>query len=641
MKQKNQVAMLLVLVFFVSIMLRIPIQDDYNPTSELLRSSPSFNISEGGELDPTSVAVEGQIIDNYANFSYSMVFDNTASSEAREVNWLFGLQEGVRLSNISVVLPEMVLWGRAMPELEAVVLYNVSVQHNETAVLVIRSYEGYTVSFNVENGTEAELTVYVEGLLTRHLGVYSLELPIAQEMMVTADFSLSMSIISHYGPIAGYSIMGISNFDVTSISDGVLLQYTCTQFNIPQELALTYALDRQASGSQIITHNNGTDQFFVYMLAPSITEVEERANRQFVFVLDISGSMSGTKIEQAKTAFSAMIGDLTSQDLFNVVVFSTDVRTLWLEAHTASDTNVLTAQQWVSNLDAGGSTNFHDACMTGLSTVSEGENIKVMLVLSDGRPTAGPIQNREDLISAISEANSKNVSISTVAFGSDADETLMANIAAQNYGYFALIESSEDAASKLLDFYKEVSTPIAYSYSICIEGGLDIACLQSLGDSPFFNGSEVVISGRFSSSMRIETVVNYVTGTETYHNTALSSFSDNKHVELLWAQQMISHLLEEVRLEGESTSLRNEIVDLALRYGIIVEGYTAIILTTYEQDSDSDFHIDTPYPTYPPPQATHPPVADYTFALGFGLLPAFGVGAIVIAMILLKKRRQV
>ncbi len=59
-------------------------------------------------LLPYSVKVKGDIVDNYANFTYELRFNNTASAEATEISWFFKVQEGIRLSNISVSLSDLV-----------------------------------------------------------------------------------------------------------------------------------------------------------------------------------------------------------------------------------------------------------------------------------------------------------------------------------------------------------------------------------------------------------------------------------------------------------------------------------------------------------------------------------------------------
>ncbi|UCE09354.1 MAG: VWA domain-containing protein [Candidatus Thorarchaeota archaeon] len=605
---------------------------------------PATVVAQTDVMDPSSVAIRGGITDNYVNMTYEIFYDNTASSTARETSWFFGLGNGVKLSNISLRLGDNLFWGRAERELEAIETYNESVEAGETAVLVLSRSGGYQVALNVENGTDALLTVYIEGMLTRHVGIYSLGIPIASGEMIIANFDFDFSIRSRFAPISGYSISGFTGFQATELPDGVAIEYESTGVYLPSEFTIIYALDRQVGGSQLLTCNNGSDNFFLYLLAPSIEGDEEQAQRQYVFILDISGSMAGEKIDQAKVAFNSMIDDLNSGDLFNIIAFSDEVHSLWDEPRLASASSVEEAKQWVTGRAAGGGTNFHDAVITGLATFTSSDNAKAMLVLSDGQPTVG-ITSPETILTAISESNSLNVSISTLAFGYDDDENLMANIASQNDGFFAFVQPGGDATSQLIDFYNMFSTPIADSYSIEIQGATQVSCLRPLDNTPFFNGTEVVISGRYSESLTIDTTIDYPSGTETYQNSAGVGSTEMKHIEYAWALHRISYLLDLIRLEQGSEVLQEEIVTLALYYGIIVRGYTAIILTLDEPESVLE-SVDTTQTTYPaapatgtPPPHVHgyPPPSDLSMALVPGFL---GLAVVVVVGGLICKKTR-
>ncbi|MFW9843386.1 MAG: VWA domain-containing protein, partial [Candidatus Thorarchaeota archaeon] len=444
----------------------------------------------------------------------------------------------------------------------------------------VKSGSGYRVSFNLEKNTEATIRVRVEGLLARRLGLYSLALPIAEGIPITANVVLDLSIRSNFESIAGYSIKGLPSFTASDLTNGIHIEYTSTDMISIENLEIKYTLDRQLGGSQLLTYTNGTDNFFVYLLAPSITEVEDGAYRQYIFILDKSGSMGGTKIEQARVAFNSMIDTLLPNDLFNVIAFDHSVSSLWVEPHSASETSIAEAQAWVSAIQPSGSTNFHGAMMEGLGMMNEGENVKAILMLSDGLPTAGTITDTLGILTAVDEANDLAVSISTVAFGSDSDENLMANLAAQHEGFFVFIQPSSESATELVDFYYEFATPLAESYSIDFDGILDRSTLMPLDESPFFNGSEIVVCGRYGASMSVDTTIEYPDGTEIYTNSATTPSTENDHIEKLWAQHRISYLLRMISLEGETPSLRAEIVCLGMSYGIIVEGYTALLITT-------------------------------------------------------------
>lgn len=619
------------IILFVSAML-LPSTLINNQNTTLGQPAASAKL---GSMIPNDVMIEGKIIDSYVDVLYTLKFDNRASDSATEVNWLFELQEGIRLSNVSIEIGEVTYWGRVMPEQAAIQEYSESVEEEESALLVVKSDEGYRVSFNLEEDAQASVGVRVEGLLARKLGLYSLDLPISRGIPILANVIIDLSIRSNFEPIAGYSIKGLPSFTASDLTDGIHIDFASGGSISIENLEIRYTLDRQVGGSQLLTYTNGTDNFFVYLLAPSITEISDGAHRQYVFILDKSGSMGGTKIEQARSAFNSMIETLLPNDLFNVIAFDTEVSTLWVEPHSASVSTIEEAQTWVSNINAGGSTNFHGAMMTGLGMMSEGENVKALLMLSDGLPTAGEITTAPEILSAVNEANDLGVSISTVAFGSDSDENLMANLAAQHDGFFVFIQPSSDAATELVEFYHVFATPIAESYSIEFDGILDMSTLMPLNESPFFNGSEIIVCGRYETSMSVDTSIVYPDGIQTYTNTATTPSTENEHIEKLWAQHRITYLLRIVRLEGETPELRKEIVGLGMEYGIIVEGYTALLITTDEPEEPtvtSEPTTGTPpatgtYSTYdpapaPPPTATAtgvPYSTDGTVAFGAAL----------------------
>ncbi|MHA2026844.1 MAG: VWA domain-containing protein [Candidatus Thorarchaeota archaeon] len=604
-------------------------------------------LSDAGKIDPYEVSIQGSIMDNYANLSYQMMYDNYGSSTDNEVDWFLGLDSGLRLSNISVLLDAVVYWGRVFPEQQAIQIYNDSVEANKSAVLVQRSADGYSVKMNVEAGKEATLTIFVEGLLTRKFGLYSLGLPVGRNGIVNTGFSFNFDIISNFAPVAGYSVSGLPSLTVSDITNGIRLEYSTETLTIEERIEVIYSLDRQLGGAQLLTHTNGSDNFFVYLLAPSITEDAESARRQYVFVLDRSGSMGGTKIEQAKTAFSSMVGTLRTIDMFNVICFDHEIDDLWTEPHAGTASNIQTAQSWIQALTARGSTDFHGAAMRGLETFTEGENAKAMLILSDGLPTAGEITYSAGILNAINEANTLDVSIATVAFGSDSDENLMANIAAQNDGFFEFIEPDEDASTKLLDFYKTFSTPVANNYEISFTGALEVVSLSPLEESPFFNGSEIVVSGIYVEGMTVTTSIDYVTGLVSYTDTVGVASVGNKHVEFIWAQQRISYLLEWVAEHGETDALRNQIVGMGMQYGIAIADYTAMVLTAYDTETTEETTTEPDYtatPTYAaPPYATGTytaipgpaGIAAFDSTLGIvsgaiGLLGILGLGTIVL-----------
>jgi Ca-activated chloride channel family protein len=103
------------------------------------------------------------------------------------------------------------------------------------------------------------------------------------------------------------------------------------------------------------------DGFFMLLVAPGQSREAPAVARDLVAVLDVSGSMSGEKLDQAKAALGQLLGTLRSGDRFRLIAFSSGVERYAAGWTGASGHQLRAAQEWVRRLDAGGGTNIAGA----------------------------------------------------------------------------------------------------------------------------------------------------------------------------------------------------------------------------------------------------------------------------------------
>src|SRR6266576_2711505 len=122
------------------------------------------------------------------------------------------------------------------------------------------------------------------------------------------------------------------------------------------DLELFLPLARNLVGMSLITSQPlGEDGFFMLLLAPGRAETAA-VRRDLVAVLDVSGSMSGDKLDQAKTALVQLLGTLRPGDRFRVVTFGSGVRRYTAGWTDVSGDTVRAAQEWVGRIDSAGGT---------------------------------------------------------------------------------------------------------------------------------------------------------------------------------------------------------------------------------------------------------------------------------------------
>src|SRR5438067_8764499 len=157
------------------------------------------------------------------------------------------------------------------------------------------------------------------------------------------------------------------------------------------DLELLLPLARGLVGMSLLTQQSaGEDGSFMLLLAPGrAAEVGEPLRRDVVAVLDVSGSMSGDKLDQAKAALVQLLGGLRRTDRFRVVTFGSGVRRYTVGWTDASADSVRAAQDWVRRLDTGGGTNIAGALTEALTAQPREGALGVVVFLTDGLPTVG------------------------------------------------------------------------------------------------------------------------------------------------------------------------------------------------------------------------------------------------------------
>src|SRR5207247_879088 len=146
---------------------------------------------------------------------------------------------------------------------------------------------------------------------------------------------------------------------LTVSHSGDLLELALADTTAGGDLELLLPLARGLVGTSLLTHQPvGEDGFFMLLLAPGrAAETGEPLRRDIVAVLDVSGSMSGDKLDQARAALVQLLGTLRRGDRFRIVTFGSGVRRYAAGWTEESADNVHAAQDWVRRLDTNGGTN--------------------------------------------------------------------------------------------------------------------------------------------------------------------------------------------------------------------------------------------------------------------------------------------
>jgi len=180
----------------------------------------------------------------------------------------------------------------------------------------------------------------------------------------------------------------------------------------------------------------------------------------FCAILDVSGSMQGEKIVQAKEAVRQTLRHLREGDVFSLVTFSSEVRTAFeprrVDAHTRQ-----VVESALHEINAGGMTALDGGLEVGLNKLStQAQDTNLALLLSDGQANVGET-DLEKVGQRGHAARQQGMIVSTLGVGQDYNEALMAEIATQGGGRFYHIQSAAQIAAYLTGELGEVASMAA------------------------------------------------------------------------------------------------------------------------------------------------------------------------------------
>jgi Ca-activated chloride channel family protein len=362
----------------------------------------------------------------------------------------------------------------------------------------------------------------------------------------------------------------------------------------PQDFQLFYTLSKEDFGLTLLTHREaGKQGYFLLMISPKDDWSEqEYSAKDVVFVVDTSGSMAEEgKMDKARAALLYGVRILRPQDHFNIVSFAGEEHLMETGLVPADEKGRARGEAFVKALKPVGGTNINQSLLASLRQFSEADRTrpKMLVFMTDGLPTVDET-NVTKIIDNVRKATRPGVRLFTFGVGYDVNTALLDKLAAENGGVADYIEPKEDLEVKVSNFFSKVNYPVLTDLQIDMGGAqTDLIYPRAIPD--LFRGSQVTLIGRYSNAADLNSISMRLTGkaggtsrTYTYTNLSFPLRSDaNEYLPRLWATRRVGWLMDQVRTNGEQKELRDEIVDLGTRYGIVTP-YTSYLALENAQE---------------------------------------------------------
>ncbi|MCB1023856.1 MAG: VWA domain-containing protein [Acidobacteria bacterium] len=355
----------------------------------------------------------------------------------------------------------------------------------------------------------------------------------------------------------------------------------------PSDFQLFYGLSNNDFGMSLMTYREpGKEGYFLMMLSPKdkITE-SELVNKDIVFVIDTSGSMADKgKLDKASNALLFGINGLRSGDRFNVINFAGEEHLLDGKLIAANDVGKKKAEAFVKKLRPNGGTNINDALLAALKQFDTSNRPKMLVFLTDGLPTVGE-SDVDRIIKNSKDIDVKGLRLFPFGVGYDVNTRLLDKLASENSGVADYVEPKEDLEIKVSNFFAKVNSPVLTNLVMDF-GSLQTDLLYPRKLTDIFKGTQLTLVGKYKNSADLKNIAFKLTGktgdeTRSFNYPNLDfplNSTENEFLPRIWATRRVGWLVEQIRSNGENKELRDEIVELGTRYGIVTP-YTSYLAT--------------------------------------------------------------
>ncbi|MFT4730688.1 MAG: Ca-activated chloride channel family protein [Granulosicoccus sp.] len=377
-----------------------------------------------------------------------------------------------------------------------------------------------------------------------------------------SDAEVQQKLDENDGVIATQSTQHKPPSVVAYTLDKDIVVYWRLNENLPASVDLvTYKKADSASGTFMLTLTPGID------LAP-ITE-----GRDWVFVLDTSGSMRG-KFGILLEGLDRSLTALSPAYRFKIVLFSNTANSLSKTALSATQKNIQATMKTLNEFSIGGGTNLYAGLRTGIDNMDQDRTTAVVLV-TDGVANVGETEIKE-FLKIIENAD---VRIFTAVLGNSANRPLLESLTKHAEGFAVSVSNDDDILGLMMQVVSKVTHEAMHNINISIDG-IKTRDLTSTDISRVYRGEQLIVMAKYSGAGdAIVRMKADISGERKQYEAALkfaNESTDNPGLERLWAFATIKSLQEEQGLMGETDDSRQGITDLALSHGLVTK-YTSLI----------------------------------------------------------------
>ena len=341
-----------------------------------------------------------------------------------------------------------------------------------------------------------------------------------------------------------------------------------------RDFILKYQLAGGEIQSGLLLYKGQEENFFLLMVQPpKKVTAEAIPPREYIFIMDVSGSMNGYPIETSKQVLKDLVANLKPSDLINVLIFASGSG-LWSEqgSKPATAENLKNALAFIHEQSGGGGTEIVPALKRALALPRTAGMSRTIVLASDGYVEVEP--QVLDLI----RDNLGDANMFAFGIGTSVNRFLMEGIAHVGMGEAFVITKPEEAPAQAQKFREYISSPVLTNIKLDF-AGFETYDIEPLHVPDVLAERPVICFGKWKGNPTGTIDLTGFSGANKYKQSFRVSDSKplqtNAALRYLWARHRIQILGDYNRLREDSEK-KKVITELGLKYNLLTN-YTSFV----------------------------------------------------------------
>ena len=426
-----------------------------------------MNVVDLRELALKKVKITGNVIGKFGSFEIEQVYKNN-TKDVLEVGYTFPIVETATVVGFEINVGDKVLNGKCKEKGEAKKEYQKNIVKGNSAYMMEQETNNiFKISVGkIDRDEEVKVKIqYID-----KFEIIDNKIQVLMPTLVTPRYKSNITDKLVYGKVdytIDFNINIIKSLNrksiycpshkINVIDEDKTERVEVLNYDLSKDFKLQIELKSELLSNAITSKTKDEKDMIYLSFMPEILDSYEDSEKEYLFIIDVSGSMMGEKLDETKRAVIECLKQLDVGDKFNIIPFESQFEAMNIKSIEYNEENMKKAIEYINKLKPLGGTEILNPIKFALY---EKEKDKIILLFTDGQ-----VGNEDEIIRFV-ENNVNRSRIFSFGIDTNVNSSFIKQLAKAGNGKAELIQPNEKIDDKIIRTFARIQTPLLEELTI-------------------------------------------------------------------------------------------------------------------------------------------------------------------------------